>query len=92
MFIIAIKMGFLKSYKPIIGLDGCLLKEMFRGQLLMAIAKDPNDQYFPLEIAIIELEINESWLWFFEILLRELGTREDGCSYLTNRRYDVFLC
>ncbi|XP_052734739.1 uncharacterized protein LOC128197343 [Vigna angularis] len=42
------KEGFLGSCRSFIGVDGCHLKITYGGQLLVAVARDPNDQYFPL--------------------------------------------
>ena len=39
---------------PLFGLDGCHLKGRFSGQLLSAIAKDGNDNIFPVAIAMVE--------------------------------------
>ncbi|CAJ2652425.1 unnamed protein product [Trifolium pratense] len=43
------KKGFLKACRPFIGVDGCHLKTRYGGQLLIAVGRDPNDQYFPLD-------------------------------------------
>ncbi|KAL0391443.1 UNVERIFIED_CONTAM: hypothetical protein Slati_4529400 [Sesamum latifolium] len=37
------KDGFLDGCRPIIGLDGCFLKGLYKGQLLAAIGRDPNE-------------------------------------------------
>ena len=42
------------------------------GQLLVAIARDLNNQYFPLLVAIMELGTKETWLWFLIILLENI--------------------
>ena len=43
----ALKMAFMSARKCI-GLDGCFLKGVCRGQLLIAVAKDYNNQMLPL--------------------------------------------
>ena len=42
----ALKMTFMPARKCI-GLDGCFLKRVGRGQLLISVAKDGNNQIFP---------------------------------------------
>ena len=58
-----------------INLDGCHLKGIYSGQLFVAITKDPNDQYFPLVITVVEFKTKESWLWFLTILLEHIGKK-----------------
>jgi hypothetical protein len=60
---------------PFIGLDGCHLKTQYGGILLCVVSRDPNDQYFPLAFAAVESECKESWKWFLELLLKDLGQR-----------------
>ena len=48
------KLGFLGSYRPIIGLDGCHLKGRFGRQILSAIAIDANDNIFSVAFAVVE--------------------------------------
>ena len=36
------KKGFMADYRPIIGLDACHLKTKLDGQLITAVARDPN--------------------------------------------------
>lgn len=43
------KKGFTKGRGPFIGVDGCHLKTKYGGQLLVDVARDPNDQYSPLD-------------------------------------------
>ncbi|KAK9997242.1 hypothetical protein SO802_021928 [Lithocarpus litseifolius] len=48
------KKGFLTGCRPIIGLDVYHLKTKSGGQLITAIARHPNEEYFPLAYAIVE--------------------------------------
>ena len=56
------KIGFLAGCRPIIGLDACHLKAKLGGQLITAVARDPNEEYFPLAYAVVEVETKESWI------------------------------
>lgn len=68
----ACKDSFLKC-RPIIGLDGCFLKGYYGGQLLTAIGTDPNDQILPIAYAVVEGETKETWAWFLDLLVNDLG-------------------
>ncbi|WVY90142.1 hypothetical protein V8G54_035656 [Vigna mungo] len=70
------KQGFLGSCRPFIGVDGCHLKTTYGGQLLVAVGRDPNDQYFPLAFAVVENECKETWRWFLSQLLDDIGGTE----------------
>ncbi|XP_027905924.1 uncharacterized protein LOC114165520 [Vigna unguiculata] len=65
--------GFLAGCRPFIGVDGCHLKTTYGGQLLVAIGRDPNDQYFPLAFVVVENECKETWRWFLSLLLEDIG-------------------
>ena len=58
---------------PIIGLNGCFLKGYYGGQILAAIGRDPNDQMMPIAFAVVEGETKDSWSWFLELLISDLG-------------------
>ena len=67
------KKGFMAGCRPIIGLDFCHLKTKLGGQLITAVARDPNKEYFPLAYAVVEAETKESWTWFINLLLADIG-------------------
>jgi nitroimidazol reductase NimA-like FMN-containing flavoprotein (pyridoxamine 5'-phosphate oxidase superfamily) len=48
--------------------DGTFLTGKYKGQILMAIGQDGNNQIVPLAFAFVESENTESWLWFFRQL------------------------
>ncbi|MCH96268.1 hypothetical protein A2U01_0017252, partial [Trifolium medium] len=59
--------------RPFIGVDGCHLKSKYGGQLLIAVGRDPNDQYLPVAFAVVESETKETWRWFLTLLLEDIG-------------------
>ncbi|GAU09980.1 hypothetical protein TSUD_391720 [Trifolium subterraneum] len=59
--------------RPFIGVDGCHLKSKYGGQLLIAVGRDPNDQYLPVAFAVVETETKETWRWFLTLLLEDIG-------------------
>ncbi|XP_078430826.1 uncharacterized protein LOC144702665 [Wolffia australiana] len=65
--------GFLEGCRKFIGLDGCFLKSEVKGQLLSAVGKDGNNQMFPIAWAVVEGENEDSWTWFIELLIQDLG-------------------
>ncbi|XP_058725523.1 uncharacterized protein LOC131596801 [Vicia villosa] len=62
--------------RPIIGVDGCFLKGNYGGQILAAVGRDPNDQMLPIALAVVEAETKDSWAWFFDLLVNDLGGPE----------------
>ena len=54
------KKGFMAGYRPIIGLDACHLKTKSGGQLITAVARDLNEEYFPLAYVVMEAETKDS--------------------------------
>ncbi|XP_054806274.1 uncharacterized protein LOC129308940 [Prosopis cineraria] len=69
-----VKRGFKVACRPIIGLDGCFLKGPYGGILLVVVARDPNEQYFPLAMAVVETENRDSWTSFLKNLFDDIGT------------------
>ncbi|GJX70506.1 hypothetical protein Tco_0307677 [Tanacetum coccineum] len=52
-----IKQGWLDAYRKVIGLDGCFLTHTCKGQLLIAISRDGNNQMYPVAWAVGLLEV-----------------------------------
>ncbi|BFG24864.1 hypothetical protein CerSpe_111370 [Prunus speciosa] len=63
--------------EPIIGVNGCHLKGHFSGQLLAAVGVDANDNTYPIAYATVELETKDTWSWFLELLIDDLGPVSD---------------
>ncbi|WVZ09200.1 hypothetical protein V8G54_013730 [Vigna mungo] len=61
------------SCRPIIHLDGCSLKGKYGGELLTVVGRDANDQMCPLAYVVVEVENKESWTFFLELLIEDLG-------------------
>lgn len=79
--------GFLAGCRPIIGIDGCFLKSPFGGQLLCAVARDSNDNMFPLAFAIVPVENYEHWSWFLKELHMSIGHPNDkNWCYISDRQ------
>ncbi|XP_017413021.1 uncharacterized protein LOC108324591 [Vigna angularis] len=76
------------SCRPFICLDGCFLKRKYKGELLTAIGRDPNEQMLPLTYAIVEVENKETWTWFLELLIEDLGDTEvcNSCTFMSDQQ------
>ncbi|XP_014524234.1 uncharacterized protein LOC106780459 [Vigna radiata var. radiata] len=62
----------------------------YKGELLTAIGRDPNDQMLPLTYAIVEVENKEKWSWFLQLLVQDLGGNE---VYWSRSRFtNVAIC
>ncbi|KAF2290864.1 hypothetical protein GH714_015876 [Hevea brasiliensis] len=53
--------------------DDEFVGNMKGGALLVAIGKDGNNQRFPVAWVVVEVEKEDSWLWFLQILFEELN-------------------
>ena len=62
------------------------------GQLIVAVVRDPNEEYFSLAVAVVEAETKDSWTWFINLLLADIGDSKRWTSYQTNKRYFHILC
>ncbi|XP_017410575.1 uncharacterized protein LOC108322825 [Vigna angularis] len=76
------------SCRPFIGLDGCFLKGKYKGELLTVVGRDPNEQMLPLAYAIVEVENKETWSWFLELLIEDLGGIDvcDACTFMSDQQ------
>jgi hypothetical protein len=61
MSLAAMKNEFRDGCRPIIGLDACFLKGVYKGQLMAAIGRDANDNMYAIAIAVVEAEAKDGW-------------------------------
>ncbi|XP_024178269.1 uncharacterized protein LOC112184236 [Rosa chinensis] len=64
--------GWMAGCRPIIGLDECHLKAVHKGQLLLAVGIDGNNDIYPIGWAIVEQESRDLWTWFLSFLKEDL--------------------
>ncbi|KAI5335666.1 hypothetical protein L3X38_025800 [Prunus dulcis] len=69
----ACKKGFLEGCRHVIGVNGCHLKGPYTGQILTAVGVDGNNGCFPVAYAVVDIESKDSWIWFFNLLIEDLG-------------------
>ncbi|XP_021747291.1 uncharacterized protein LOC110712855 [Chenopodium quinoa] len=60
--------GLLNGCRGLVGVDGCHLKGNYGGILLSVVSLDPNNEIFPIAIAVVDSENKTSWTWFFHHL------------------------
>ena len=62
---------------------------------MVAVARDPNEEYFPLAVAVVEAEIKDSWTWFINLLLADIGDSKRW-AYITDQQkvlqYFIIYC
>lgn len=68
--------AFFGGTRRCIGLDGCFLKGVCRGQLLVAVCKDGNNQMLPIAWAVVEVENKFTWAWFLTLVKNDLHLGE----------------
>ncbi|CAN1813096.1 hypothetical protein LINPERHAP1_LOCUS26763 [Linum perenne] len=66
------------------GLDGCFLKGGVDGMLLAAVGKDGKDQVYPIAWVVVESDNRDSWSWFIQVLVDDLGII-DGRSVISDQ-------
>ncbi|CAI9294268.1 unnamed protein product [Lactuca saligna] len=69
----AIKDGWIRGCRRVIGLDGCFLKGQCKGELLTAIGRDGNNQVYPIAWFVVDVEKKDNWEWFIKLLVKDLG-------------------
>ena len=75
MYLNGCKQGFLKGCRPFIGLDGCHLKGLYKGILLIAISLDTNNNIFHVAFMVAKKENKDSCLFFMDCLHEAIGSR-----------------
>ncbi|KAK2652587.1 hypothetical protein Ddye_012443 [Dipteronia dyeriana] len=72
-----LKACILSSIRPVIAIDGTLLKGPHKGVLFVAVCMDGNDQIFSLAFSVGDSETNEAWEWFLSRLHKAVGEVDD---------------
>ena len=76
------KKGFKAGCRKVVGLDGCFFKGACQGELLPAIARDANNQMYPVAWAVVEKETNDSWKWFIALLIKDMDINDQGAGWV----------
>lgn len=73
VYIFGSRKGFLSECRPIISIDGCFLKGRYWGQLLSAVAVDPNDCIWSIAYVVVDVECKDTRAWFLQLFGEQLG-------------------
>ncbi|GJU08132.1 zinc finger, PMZ-type containing protein [Tanacetum coccineum] len=73
-----VKHGWLEGCRKIIGLNGCFLTHICKGELLTAMGRDANNQMFPIAWVVVRVENNQNWCWFLSLLRDDLNLGDGG--------------
>ncbi|XP_010424482.1 PREDICTED: uncharacterized protein LOC104709596 [Camelina sativa] len=50
-----------ETCRPLIGMDGCFLKNKVKGQLLVALGKNANNGIYPIAWGVVKVENTDNW-------------------------------
>ena len=53
-----------------------------KGELLCVVARDANNQMYPLAWAVVEMETNDTWKWFIGLLIKDLDINNNGDGWV----------
>ena len=73
-----VKKGWKEDCRPIIGLDGCFLKTKFKGELLVVLGRDGNEQIFHIAWGCVKSETKLNRVWFLTSLKGELELGDES--------------
>ncbi|WMV34745.1 hypothetical protein MTR67_028130 [Solanum verrucosum] len=68
----ALKKRWNEGCRRIIGFDGCFLKGACKGELLVAVRRNGNNQMFPIAWTVVDKETKHSWSFFINYLKEDL--------------------
>ncbi|GJU77031.1 zinc finger, PMZ-type containing protein [Tanacetum coccineum] len=71
-----LKAGWIEGCRKVIGLDGCFLTHICKGQLLTAMGRDANNQMFLIAWAVVGVENKNNWIWFLSLLSDDLNLND----------------
>ncbi|KAA0038328.1 MuDRA-like transposase [Cucumis melo var. makuwa] len=77
--------GFLNCIRPVIVMDGTFLKNKYRGQLIVAVCLDGNNQIYHLAFRVVDRETDDSIQWFLKKLKGAIG-EVPNLGFVTDRK------
>ncbi|GKA76125.1 retrovirus-related pol polyprotein from transposon TNT 1-94, partial [Tanacetum coccineum] len=85
------KDGWLEGCRRVIGLDGCFLKHICRGELLTTMGMDANNQMYPIAWAVVRVENTDNWCWFLALLHDDLKLQQGTGLTLISDGHKVYI-
>ena len=70
--------GWLDVYSKVIRIDRGFLKGICKGELLLAVGRDGNNNTYPITCAVVNVEKNSTWKWFLDNLMEDIDQRVSG--------------
>ena len=70
------------------------MKGKFGGHILSATARDENDNIFPVALGVVEQENNDSWVWFLQTFVDDIGRPDElNLVFISDRQKVIqFTC
>ncbi|GMH03061.1 hypothetical protein Nepgr_004900 [Nepenthes gracilis] len=84
--------GFLSGCLRVVGMGGIELKSKYRGTLLSATSFDGNGGLFPLAFGVVDVENDDSWMWFLSELHKAIEMNTENMpklTFLSNRQKGI---
>nr|KAJ0213175.1 hypothetical protein LSAT_V11C400215600 [Lactuca sativa] len=69
----ALKKGWKEGCRKIIGLDGCFLKGICKGELLCDVGRDANNGIYHIAWVVVCVKNKENWRWVLDLRIDDLG-------------------
>ncbi|KAI3771750.1 hypothetical protein L6452_02917 [Arctium lappa] len=80
--------GFQNGCRPLIFLEATSMRSRYGEVLLLAIAVDGNEGFFPVAFAIVDVEDDNSWCWFLELLKTSI-LKSQPITFVVDRDTDL---
>ena len=77
-----------KAMRKVIAVDGTFLKTKYKGTLIVATTQDGNYHQYPLALAVVDSENNNSWNWFMT-KLEEIIPDEEELVIISDRHQSI---
>ncbi|KAK6916272.1 Zinc finger, SWIM-type [Dillenia turbinata] len=75
--------GFLNGCLPIVGLGEIQLQSRYLGTLLSATSFDADGGLYPIAFGVVDVENDDSWMWFLSELHKALEMNSESIPHLT---------
>ncbi|KAL3538751.1 hypothetical protein ACH5RR_002117 [Cinchona calisaya] len=75
--------GFLNGCLPVVGLGAIQLKSKYLGTLISATSFDADGGLFPIAFGVVDVENDDSWMWFLSELHKALELHTERIPDLT---------
>lgn len=74
--------GFLNGCLPVVALGGIQLKSKYLGTLMAATSFDADGGLFPLAFGVVDVENEDTWMWFLTQIYKALEKNTDNIPQL----------